>query len=105
MLVSSMLTQENRPTALLCTNDTIAVGAMKAVLRAGLRIPQDMSVIGYDNSDLCMICEPELTSVAVDMSKMGRLSVEYLLAQINGQTPDQKIVTVDSKLILRGTTN
>jgi DNA-binding LacI/PurR family transcriptional regulator len=105
MLVSSLLTQENRPTALLCTNDTIAVGAMKAVLRAGLRIPQDMSVIGYDNSDLCMICEPELTSVAVDMSKMGRLSVEYLLAQINGQTPDQKIVTVDSKLILRGTTN
>lgn len=105
LLVSSILSQGDRPTALLCTNDSIAIGALKAAVRSGLRIPQELSIIGYDNSDLCIVSEPELTTVGTDMAKMGRLSVEYLMAQINRQTPNEKIVTVESKLILRGTTN
>ncbi len=101
----SILAHGDRPTALLCTNDSIAVGALKAAVRSGLSIPRDLSIIGYDNSDLCMVSEPELTSVDTDKSEMGRLTVEYLIAQINGRAPDKKIVTVESKLILRGTTN
>ena len=104
-LVHEMLMSENRPTALLCTNDSIAVGALKAAIRAGLSIPRDLSIIGYDNSDLCMVTEPELTSVDTDKSEMGRLTVEQLMKMINGKVPEERIITVGTKLILRGTSN
>ena len=78
---------------------------MKAAIRAGLSIPRDLSIIGYDNSDLCMVTEPELTSVDTDKSEMGRLTVEQLMKMINGKVPEERIITVGTKLILRGTSN
>lgn len=103
-LVMFMLSQSDRPTALLCTNDSIAVGALKAAIRTGIKIPDELSIIGYDNSDLCAVTEPELTSVGIDKEKMGRLTVDQLMTLINRQIPREKIITVESKLILRGTT-
>lgn len=61
-----MLSCPERPTALLCTNDTIAVGAMKAAMRMGLRIPEDVAVIGFDDSYVSRVIEPELTTVRID---------------------------------------
>lgn len=104
-LTGSMLENKDRPSAIMCTNDSIAVGALKSALRLGLKVPQELSIIGYDNSDLCMVMEPELTSVDTDKAKMGQLAVESLISQINGVEPREKNTTVESKLILRGTTD
>jgi DNA-binding LacI/PurR family transcriptional regulator len=101
---ASMLSLKDIPTAFFCTNDAIAVGAIKAILRSGLKVPGDISVIGYDNSDLCMVSEPELTSVYTDKDEMGRLTVEFLNMQINGQFPKENIVTVGTRLIVRQST-
>jgi DNA-binding LacI/PurR family transcriptional regulator len=101
----SLLLLNDRPTAFFCTNDAIAVGTVKAALRSGLSVPGDISVIGYDNSDYCNVLEPELTSVHTDKDKMGRITVDYLSILMNGMLPEQKIATVESKLILRQTTN
>lgn len=102
--VSSMLSLEDHPTAFFCTNDTIAIGAMKAVMRAGLRIPEDVAIVGYDDSDICTIIEPELTSVKVDKIQMGHLAASKLIALINGEKLENRIVETPTELIIRKTT-
>jgi LacI family transcriptional regulator len=66
-------------TALLCLNDRLAMGAYQAVTEAGLRIPQDLSVIAFDDSDLASWLRPQLTSVALPHFQLGRRGVELLL--------------------------
>ncbi len=97
--VSAILQLEDRPTALFCTNDTIAVGAMKAVLRAGLRVPEDMAIIGYDDSEMCRLVEPELTTIRVDKELMGRIAAEKLIDQIEGRQTPGHIIETKTELI------
>lgn len=99
-----MLALEEPPTALFCTNDTIAIGAIKAVLRAGLRIPQDMAIVGFDDSEISRLVEPELTTVHVDKTAMGRIAAERLIAQIEGAKPEREIVETPVELVIRQTT-
>jgi len=96
-----ILTLRDRPTALFCNSDTVAVSAMKALLRAGLSIPGDMAVVGYDNSDYCHVIEPELTSVHVDKEAMGRIAVEKLFALIGGETVPSEPAVTGTKLVQR----
>ncbi len=102
--VSAILQLEDRPTALFCTNDTIAVGAMKAVLRAGLKVPEDMAIIGYDDSEMCRLVEPELSTIRVDKESMGRIAAEKLIDQIEGRQTSGHIIETKTELIKRGTT-
>lgn len=99
-----LLCKPNRPTALLCTNDAIAAGAIKAALHLGLRVPEDLSVIGYDNSAFCTVCEPDLTSVDVGKEEMGALAVKCLMAQINGKIWEDEITVLPAELIVRAST-
>ena len=66
-------------TGLLCLNDRIAFGAYQAVQDAGLRIPQDISMVAFDDSDLASWLRPQLTSVALPHFELGRRAVELLL--------------------------
>lgn len=100
--VTALLSEEDRPTALFCNNDTVAIGAIKAAIRLGLRVPEDVAVVGYDGSSVCTVIEPELTSVAVNMAEMGRLASSLLIRMINGETIAQRVVQLDAKLIVRG---
>jgi len=99
-----LLALENRPTALFCTNDTIAIGAVKAILRSGLRIPEDIAVIGYDDSENSRMIEPELTTVQVDKTAMGRLAAERLIALIEGEAPRKETIQTTVKLVVRKST-
>lgn len=101
---SLMLSLSDRPTALFCTNDTIAIGAMKAVLRAGLRIPEDIAIVGYDDSENSRLVEPELTTVHIDKVAMGRIAAERLIAQIEQGPADKQVIQTDVRLIVRQTT-
>jgi DNA-binding LacI/PurR family transcriptional regulator len=99
--VYAMLGRKKRPSVLLCTNDVVAVGAVKAALRRGLRVPEDISVVGYDNSELCAACQPAITSIDTNARELGRMTVEYLFKQIGGEKPESTTVTVGTRLVER----
>jgi len=102
--VSKMLSIENPPSALFCMNDSIAVGAIKAAIRKGLKVPEQLAVIGYDDSALCSIIEPELTSISVNTKQMGERSMEMLDLLINKKQITQNKICLTTKLICRKST-
>ncbi|RII96169.1 substrate-binding domain-containing protein, partial [Clavibacter michiganensis] len=67
-----------RPTALICANDAVAAGAYQALHRAGLRVPEDVSVVAFDGSAISRALDPPLASVALPQLELGRLAVELL---------------------------
>lgn len=101
---SMMLSLPEHPTAVFCTNDTIAIGAMKAALRAGLRIPQDLAIVGFDDGEISHLVEPELTTVRVDKIAMGRIAAERLIAQIEGEIVQKQVIQTPVELVVRQTT-
>ena len=102
--VASLLQIEDRPTALFCTNDTIAIGAVKAVIRAGLRVPQDLAIIGFDDSYISRVIEPELTTVKIDKQLMGKLAAEKLFDLIAGHPLEERLIETSTQLIVRSST-
>lgn len=99
--MAGLLRLEDRPTAVFCTNDTVAAGAMKAVIRAGLRIPEDAAIVGFDDSTVSHIVEPELTTVRIDMDRMGRLAAEKLFDLIEGIPSAETRIEIPTELIVR----
>jgi len=99
-----LLSQPKRPTAVFASNDIIASGTLKAAMRLGLRVPEEVAVVGYDDSTLCTMLEPELTSVHINRHRMGRLCVERLTALLAGEELRQPTTIVPTELIVRGTT-
>ena len=73
------LLASGRPRALICLNDRVAFGAYQAIVGAGLRIPDDISVVSFDDSELARWLRPQLTSVALPYYDMGRMAVESVL--------------------------
>ena len=99
-----LLRRKDRPTAVFGANDVIAVGVMKAARRLGMRIPEDVSVVGFDDSSVCTMLEPELTSVHINCRRMGELSVERLQALLSGKGECQMTTVVPTELRVRGST-
>ena len=80
-----------RPTAVLCGNDVLAVGALREAKRLGHRVPEDVSITGFDDIELAAIAEPALTTVHVPHREMGRRSALALLALIRGEDAPESI--------------
>jgi LacI family transcriptional regulator len=93
-----------RPTAVIAYNDVMAIGVIKGMRRAGVRVPDDISVIGFDNVLLSEIVEPELTTVAAPLRAMGITGVKNLIAAIGGATPSREPIVLPVKLVVRGST-
>ncbi|WP_079271339.1 LacI family DNA-binding transcriptional regulator [Streptomyces lydicus] len=91
-----------RPTALLCDDDIIAAGACKAVRRLGLRVPEDVSVTGFDDLALAVAVEPELTTVRLPAEDFGEAGMRALMAALDGR-PD-RAPTLPVELVARGST-
>ena len=79
---TEILDRDRRVTALVAYNDLMAVGAMRAVRAAGLRIPSDVSVVGFDNVDLATYVDPPLTTIAQATSQMGHWAVTQLASEL-----------------------
>ena len=77
---------------------------MKAAMRMGLRIPEDVAVIGFDDSYVSRVIEPELTTVRIDSLQMGKLAVEMLFRLIDGEALSEWYIEMPTELIVRGTT-
>ena len=101
---TELLSQSRRPTAVFASNDIIASGTLKAAARLGLRVPEDLAVVGYDDSTLCSMLEPELTSVHINCRRMGQLCMERLTALLAGEELSQPTSILPTELIVRGTT-
>lgn len=91
-------------TAILCASDPLALGAIRAVRRAGLRVPLDVSVIGFDDSALMNAIDPPLTTVRQPIEPMGRMVIELLCAQIGGAEMAKDEFLFEPELVVRGST-
>lgn len=77
--------RKNRPTAIIAMSDIIAVGVMKAAIDAGLKIPDDLSVVGFDDIPLASIVSPGLTTIAQPLAKKGKIAADLLTQLIEGK--------------------
>ncbi len=75
------------PTAIFCMNDEMAIAAMKGFIDKGYKVPEDISVTGFDDMEVSRYCSPTLTTVAQPAEKMGIKSAELLFELLDGQTP------------------
>jgi LacI family transcriptional regulator, galactose operon repressor len=91
------------PTALVSANDLIASACMKAFKESGIQIPQDVSIIGFDNLPMCEMLDPPLTTMRVSKHRIGELAMELLVTRINRRkgSPTLKL-SVGGELVIRG---
>ena len=101
--VRTLLAMPTVPTAVIALNDTLALGALLEAQRHGLRVPQDLSIIGFDDLDFAAELRPSLTTVRIPAEKIGTSTAEYLLAKIQN-TPVSRTVEVPANLIVRDST-
>jgi LacI family transcriptional regulator len=102
-LCSAIVLGSQRPDALICYNDLMALGFMKEASNLGIAIPQDISVVGFDNIPYGKYTTPALTTVDLQSERMGATAMEKLLAVIRGEHVE-KLTKVAPQLILRGST-
>ncbi|KKA45850.1 substrate-binding domain-containing protein [Salinivibrio sp. KP-1] len=91
----------HRPTGVFCFNDIMALAAISTFNQAGLQVPEDISVIGYDNIDLTEYYSPPLTTVHQPKRRLGKTAVKLLLARINDNDTQQQVFEMDLELISR----
>ena len=95
-----MLTLENRPTCIIMADDYSALGGLEAIRGAGLRVPQDISVAGYDGVAILQMCRPQLTTVHQDTLHIGQAAARKLVHLIEQpHTTFQEIISIPSRLI------
>jgi DNA-binding LacI/PurR family transcriptional regulator len=103
--MKQLLAVSERPTAVFCANDLIALGALKAALAAGVRVPGGMSIVGCDDVEMARVVTPELTTVAVPARELGARAARLLLRLLDGQEVSARPAKpLPVRLITRGTT-
>ena len=85
-------------------NDRCAVGLLDTAIRAGVDVPADMSVIGYDDDRLSRLSHINLTTIAQDARQLASLAVDQAVARTNGDRPVERELVIPPRLIVRGTT-
>jgi DNA-binding LacI/PurR family transcriptional regulator len=91
-------------TGIVCASDPLALGAIRAARRAGLIVPADLSVIGYDDSMFMSCTDPPLTTVRQPIEAIGRAAVELLTGQIEGSSISPEELFFEPEIVARGST-
>jgi len=102
-MMHELLGRASPPTAVVATNDVFAVGGMLACREAGVRIPDDVSITGVDNTDLGATQTPGLTSIRTPIVEVGRAAGEEVIARLEGR-PGQPFRTLPFEIVVRGST-
>lgn len=97
-----LVARSPRPTAVICGNDVLAVGAVQRAKSLGLAVPRDLSITGFDDIDIARFVEPPLTTVHVPHRRMGTAAARQLLRLIAGEAVAARI-EIDTALVERGT--
>ena len=98
-----ILDLKDRPTALFCFNDEMAIGAIQKLTGLGLRVPQDISVSGFDDIPFSAYANPALTTIYQPAEEMGAVAMKLLDQRLCGET-EIKTVTLPTELRVRQTT-
>ena len=99
-----LLTAPSPPTAMFAANDMSAIATIEVATELGLRVPADLSVVGFDNIPESALCAPPLTTVEQPIRKMGERSIELLLALIRGEQFEATHITLETNLVIRQST-
>ena len=93
-----------RPSAVVCFNDKVAVGVLEVAAARRLRVPQDLSVAGFDDIDVSRATTPRLTTVRQPLQEMGRTAVTMLMRQLDGQAHEALSMELETRLVVREST-
>ena len=103
----SLMREARPPTAIFCANDLMALGAMEALAQLGLKVPEDVSLMGYDDQEISRHTHPPLTTMVLPNYEMGRAAVEALLAAADLPPPQRAarrhLIKIDCPLVARQT--
>ena len=102
--MTTLLKAPQRPTGVFASNINQAVGAMAALHRAGAQVPDDVSLIGYDDDPLGAYLHTPLTAIRMPLNELGRMAVDALLDQIHGERPRDVVVESAPELLVRSST-
>ncbi|PKE27736.1 DNA-binding transcriptional regulator CytR [Rahnella sp. AA] len=103
--VTELMALPSPPTAIFCHNDIMAIGAMFQAKKMGLRIPQDLSVVGFDDIKASQYTDPPLTTVAQPRFQLGRQAMLLLLEQLQGNPVQNGSLLLESELVVRESTS
>jgi LacI family transcriptional regulator len=101
---TQLLNLANPPTAIFAANDLMAFGALEAVKEHGLRVSNDISVIGFDDIPMASQVYPPLTTIRQPLAEMGRAAVRMMLAKLRGVEPPSQRITLATELVERAST-
>jgi LacI family transcriptional regulator len=101
---STLLDMSNPPTAIFAFNDLLAIGAMQTALARNLRIPEDLSIVGFDDTDEAELVRPALTTVRQPLAEMGRMGVSLLTRMLENHQLEVVHIELATQLIVRGST-
>lgn len=101
---TALLALEERPTAAFCMNDEMAIGLIQAVKASGLKVPDDISVTGFDDIEYAKYCDPPLTTVAQPAEELGRTAVNCLFSLMEKSQPAQQKNVLATEIVLRQST-
>jgi DNA-binding LacI/PurR family transcriptional regulator len=99
-----LLDLRHPPDAVFCFNDLLALGAMRAAHERGVRVPDDLAVVGFDDIEDGRYSTPTLTTISPDKAQIARVAVEYLLRRMGGDTRPARTHLVDYTLVVREST-
>ena len=103
---AKLLAQSGRPTAVICSNDMTAIGVMREAFDYGIRVPEDLSLVGFDDIRMAQFMIPPLTTVQMSQTELAKLAFKALLAEVERETtsPTGTEYALDTALILRKST-
>jgi LacI family transcriptional regulator len=99
-----LLEAPDRPTAIFAANDVSAIATVEVAAELGLRVPEDLSVVGFDNIPESALCSPPLTTVAQPIRTMGNRAIELLISLIRGRPAEVTHITLPTNLVVRRST-
>jgi len=99
-----LLAQKSMPTAIMCSNDMLAIGILHKLSREGLRVPNDVSIIGFDDIHMAEMMMPPLTSIQMSRSALAHAAVSALRAHVEKTSP-QREYPIDTRLVVRQSTD
>jgi DNA-binding LacI/PurR family transcriptional regulator len=103
--MKELLSRHVNPTAAFAAYDDVAIGAIKAANSAGMKVPDDLSIVGIDDIQVCAYLSPQLTTVAGPIGELGRICAERISRKIDDREADMvQHITLKPKLVIRGST-
>ena len=102
--MAGLLKLSKPPTAVVCSNDWTAIGALHAAHAAGLRVPEDVSIVGFDDIPLAQYANPPLTTVRMTASDVGATAFNALFRLIGEEAVEGDVYQIPTKLIVRNST-